>query len=305
MPKFCVVILSRDRVDLIEETILSLIHQKIMPDKIIISDNSLHHQNEIIKISNKYKQIELILNDNLEISDHYFKILQTLNYDLIAICHDDDIIMPNFVEEILKIYKKNDKASIYGVNGKSFNKKLINKNLLWSSKKKYLKVDHDNLMLRWFDIDSGGVFSFPGAVFNMKILKKNLINIKPNYNEGYNYWDTFFCKKISRISYLIWINEDLIRYRIHDNSLSNNSNLHYKKAYQIMKKELDISLKLKNKIEIYRQLHFLLNIINKKKFANKVLFIKLLITLMIRSKYVRKSLFSMKLFTYIKKITSR
>ena len=305
MPKFCVVILSRDRVDFIEETILSLINQKIMPDKIFISDNSLHYQNEIIKISNKYKQIELIVNDNLEITDHYFKILQTLDYDLIAICHDDDIIKPGFVEEILKAYKFNDKASIYGVNGRSFNDKFVNKNLLWSSKRKYLKIDHDNLLLRWFDIDSGGVFSFPGAVCNMKILKHNLVNIKPNYNEGYNYWDTFFCKKISRISYLIWINKDLIRYRIHDSSLSSNSHLHYKKAYQIIKKETNLSLKLTSKIEIYRQIHLLLNMINKKKFYKKVLFLKLLITLMIRSKYIRKSLFSMKVFRYIKKIISR
>lgn len=305
MPKICVVILSRDRVNLLEKAILSLLNQSKLPDKIIISDNSLFEQKKVANLVNKYNQIDLILNHNLEMPDHYYKILQIPNFELIGICHDDDIMMPNFVDEILKIYKKDNKASIYGINGKSFYKNKVNKKFLWSSKKKYLKVDHDDLMLRWFDLDSSGVFSFPGAVFNMNVLGNFLIDIKPNYNDGYNYWDTFFCKKISKISYLYWVNLDLIRYRIHKNSASSNSNLHYKKAYRIIKKDSNLSLRLNKKINTYRHIHFLMNIINKKKYNNKLLIIKIFINLLINSHYFRKSLLSKSLLKYGKKILIR
>ncbi len=312
MTTISVVILSRNRPDSLKVAIDSIIKQQIKPNKIIVSDNSTTEKKKIITLSKCYKNIEFIFNNKNEtVADHYFRVLKEIKSDLISICHDDDRLLPNYINEILNAYNIYKSAIIFSVNGRSFNDTYISKNMLWRSSHKYKKITKVNLFFRWFDIDGSGMAPVSASVFNLNILKKNLSKIRPNYNEGKNYWDTFFFLKANELSYLIWINKDLLRYNIHENSLSNQSDLNYKIAFNLIKKNNSfmqnklIRKKRDKVLKKYRYIHLLLNIIKKRKFYYKSIVFKLITYLLFNSKYFRKNILSRKLYKYTIKIIKK
>ena len=303
MTTICIVILSRNRPLFLEEAILSALRQTKLPKKIIVSDNSTVEKSNILKLKKKYNEVEFIFNDSNEhMADHYLRVLKNFKYDLIAICHDDDLLMPKYIEEVCITYRQFQNATIISVNGKSLKDKNVSKEMMWKSKKKYVLVKKDQLFERWFNIDSDGVAPVSATVFNTNILKTKFKYIKPDKNYGKNYWDTFFFLKIIENSFFVWINKDLIRYRIHDSSVSNNSNLDYKIAYNLIVKNLNLNSYYAKILKKYRYIHLLINLINRRKFFYKFIAIKLFLYLLIFSNYFKKSIFSKKIYKYLRKV---
>ena len=303
MTSICAVITSRNRPDFLAQTIKSLINQSRKADKIIVSDNSNKDITKIKKLELMYPEIKFIYNSGkFNMPDHYSEILKNCEHDLLCICHDDDIFLYDYISEIYTANSLYKNSILYGINGRSFYNANIDKKLIWNYEYKYISINSLTLLTRWFDHDHGGIAPVSGIVFNMNLYNKFIPKIFPSYLEGKNYWDTFFFARLSKEHPILWVNKDLIRYRIHHQSTSSISVFDYKIAYNIMKTKFFYDTSLDKSIKIYRKLHFLIMLIEKKKFFNSLLGLKISVFLFFNSKYFRKILFIYKIIKYIKKL---
>ena len=89
---------------------------------IYVSDNSSSstHSREIAQICDRYN-VMLRVSNNVSIAQHYHEIFSELNFNYLTILHDDDLVLPGFVQSVLsEVYSCTDDFSVLGFNGLLF-----------------------------------------------------------------------------------------------------------------------------------------------------------------------------------------
>ena len=103
----------------LEEQLLSVINQSMVPDEIIIVDDfSKDSTVEIIeRIKEKHGFIKLHRNEtNIGPIETFKKAVSLCNYEYVALCDQDDVWYKNKVSEIKKYFSQNPKISIFAHN---------------------------------------------------------------------------------------------------------------------------------------------------------------------------------------------
>lgn len=107
MSKVTIAIPTYNRSNFIAKSITSAINQTFTDIEILIIDNNSSDNTKKVVKSFKDKRIRYIKNDiNIGMMNNWNKCIKMAKGKYVMILGDDDILLPNFVEESLKIFSK-------------------------------------------------------------------------------------------------------------------------------------------------------------------------------------------------------
>lgn len=221
MKKLGVYLLSYKRPQFIHEAIESLLNQTYTNFDIIISENSPDDLvwNEIQKYT-KDSRVQLIKRNPSLPALHHFNVVfnDCQKYEYAMLFHDDDVLRPNALGEMMMTIEKKPQAS-----GISCNAFLIN-NLQRTEKyfnpylKQITKITSPKQLIRRYIFKKLSHTPFPSYIYRTIYLKQLSLNTQ----DGGKYSDTALLIKIVKQGHFIWLAQPLMYYRQH----SSNDSVH-------------------------------------------------------------------------------
>lgn len=271
--KISVALASFNGEKFIKQQLLSIINQTRKVDEIIISDDgSTDSTIALIKeIMGKYDIVYTILNNsNHGVVHNFYNAFKYTSGDVVVLCDQDDIWMPNKIEEIEKVFFD---ESIKCLNTSfdyidEFGKKIIVEN-----KKKF---SNNNLIC--MEIKSNNIVEIPlELVFHKNIspgmtmaVRKEIIDtyIVHTQQEYIHDWE-LNCIAAS-LNGLYFFNKKLSHYRIHSLQTISISSLKKEgRLKQIKRKIVQVKKSLMSQINLLNEL-FVISNDDKKSFINDV-----------------------------------
>ena len=283
-------LIVHNRFELAKLALSSLLNQSYTDYEVYVSDNSddLLFSNYVNEFLNERINLKYIFRNNkLNGIEHINSVIdESMLFDFIMIFHDDDILHPDFLENIVKLNEIDDINlvaiainSLVIKNNFATNKRIT---CYKNNRKVFSKKD---LVDSYFCYDSKGVPPFPGYLYRTSMLKNTRLYIE----NGGKHSDLTFLIDILENGYFLWLEKPLMSYRIHENNDSKNySEEDRKKLYTF----LNINHLLTSKARTDFNLMIL-----KEKFRNKL--ISKNIYYYTLSKYLIKSIFEMRFFNII------
>lgn len=210
-----------NRTAFLNDAIESLTSQSDCGFRLIISDNSSNDQVKgffqvYYPLLEYVRRIPFLLGDA-----HGNTIFKECKSEFVMIMHDDDRLHTDFVKEVKDEIINNRECDIFATNGRfmSENGAILNRQFFYSRKSRLQIRNQHELMGRWFSYGSLGVAPFPSYIYRTKAIKACEIDIS-KYGQ---YGDFWFIMSLSRCGLnILWLNQGLYFYRIHDNQDSSS-----------------------------------------------------------------------------------
>src|ERR1035437_22068 len=260
MPKIQLFIATYNRPHLILNSINSALNQNFDSFEVIVSDNSTNNETELYLSGLRDKRLSYKRRiPSLSPIDHLNAILQDVTYDFFMIFHDDDVMLPNMLEELYQMIIKHENVIAVGanaylnINGRTTYKQVFrnsNKNLILNSKDAVVK----QLLIRY------GIVPFPSYLYRRKVAKE----LRFEQSKGGKHCDAAFIMDIANLGPIILLNKPLMIYTIHNgqgtqnhafeqrikliNYITKTSNFHRKNNLLIKYRVYNIYSELKEKL---------------------------------------------------------
>ncbi|MDD3150025.1 MAG: glycosyltransferase [Candidatus Gastranaerophilales bacterium] len=214
----------------IGETIESVLRQTYGNFELIIVDNC--STDNSIKIIKSYddKRIRFYQNhENINIYKNVNKALSLANGELVAVLHSDDFYELNFLEEVVKTYKKYPDKKVFVTGAYNYHhEKKYSKHQIPFDTEGIITKEEVFIRLQPINIVGNGV--------NVVLHKECIANLggysdKFRYPSDYEYW-----LRLSTKYDFVSIPKLLAYYRIHDSNTSHRVNLNldmFKEGYEI------------------------------------------------------------------------
>lgn len=147
-------IITRNRANLLERTLKSVLMQTVQDFPIFILDNSTDNKTEEL-IKSKYQLIQYIRTKQIPLAN--LKTLQEVaSKTFFVLLHDDDLIHPQYIGKILKILNKESNIDLIApssidfddINRINFTEQLSNQILVFEDKNLFASYTH-NLAPNW------------------------------------------------------------------------------------------------------------------------------------------------------------
>ncbi|MBK9322232.1 MAG: glycosyltransferase family 2 protein [Bdellovibrionaceae bacterium] len=217
-PAVQIYILSRNRVEYLREALASALNQSYQNYEVIISDNSTNNsvwefiQNRGENIKVKYIKRQ----DNLTFMDHTNVALSEVHADYFMLFHDDDILMPDAITNLMQIILKEVDLSAVGSNAYII-KNRVHTNEIFNP---HLNVDKrifscDDLVRYYFTPEESHV-PFPSYLYRKNKIKDIFLSSK----EGGKHADVSFLIKLIQRGPIYWISKPFMEYRQHTANIS-------------------------------------------------------------------------------------
>mgnify|MGYP000013898070 CR=1 FL=1 len=233
-PSIEIVILTRDRPNYLKESLESVLSQTYSKNvNFRVSDNS--DGTESMDMMAEYEIVRYIKrNPTLPGIEHFKTVIDESSCEYLVLFHDDDRMLPNFIESSLKYFAKYPDAVAIGSNARVINKDarlLRNSWLKRNHVKKYCEpVD---LLLDYLP-GSSGSSPFPSYIYKRNVISSEMIS----YHQGGKYSDVSFLANITRVGPIYSIPDVLMEYRVHSNNDSGHKSIEqYFTLWQFMIKE--------------------------------------------------------------------
>jgi len=270
------VILTRNRPNLLVKTLNSAILQTVPFTKIIVSDNSskehlwLRQMEGIAKDYERYETISFIPTEKeLTAHEHFAFIQRTYipNDDSLSIIfHDDDEFTPDYHKNLLEIFKRNPKYVAASCNAFILKHSVETKYTIMRTTRGYIRLSSKFDFFRYYlGFEPIAPPPFSAYCYKSNILRRLNFSLK----FGGKYSDVAGLSQLLESGPVIWITEPLIRYRIHPNQDSQVNNIVARRLlirYVKNQCKEEVSLKM---ISSYRVKYLLSKITLKPKFIKR------------------------------------
>jgi glycosyltransferase involved in cell wall biosynthesis len=144
--------------------------------------------------------------------DHFNTSITEADTDYFCLFHDDDLMKPDYVDEMLKVIELHPYAVAYSCNAEIFDDEVALNGDSFESKDKYVIIENPRFLAgRYFSRFPNGIAPFPAYIYRSDLVKK----IPINPQAGGKYSDVAWLLEISKYGSIIWNSEKLIRYRVH------------------------------------------------------------------------------------------
>lgn len=215
--KIQIIILSRNRVNTLARAIESALNQnEVNADiKILVSDNST---NNVVQefVKTKYAEVDYKRRcPPTNVWEHYRQVIMNANGDYVVLFHDDDVLLPNYCEEIMSGFARFESASAIGCNAIKVNVTGEKLGLFHTHCTEKVITEE-----KWFlsqYIPQGnpekGIAPFPSYCYKREALKIDHIDER-NGPCG----DVSFVAAKLRYGPIIWLSKPLMEYTVHMNS---------------------------------------------------------------------------------------
>jgi len=293
-----VYLLAFNRPEFISEAINSVLNQTYKNCNLIISDNSTDTRVEEL-LKKNYPNIEYIKRGkNLNSIEHQNILLQEINSEYVVFFHDDDVMLPTFIEVLVGALSEDDDLVAAAPNAEIISEKNHKKNYFHKIKNHVIISNGLDMAYRYFQFNGRGYPPFPGYIYRSSMLKNKYFDSE----KAGRHSDFTFIESLLSEGKILWIPDVLMKYRIHNQSSSVTEDLrarkklinHLKNKYHLDKYEnLLLVMKFKfihswiqkNKADtrlnfVYKRLLFIL-LITDINFIKEI-FIKIMRYLKIR-----------------------
>lgn len=199
------------------EAILSVLEQKNHNFKLTVSDNS--------DTDNLGKLIQSNIQKNLSLSkvnyikrprplpalEHLNLCLDEVDSDYFCLFHDDDLMLPNFVSKFIDAQNKFPHAAAFGTNAIAEKNGIRGKPFFQSIGDYTVGITPKKLAAKYFSRHQLGVAPFPSYVY-----KKIAIQSLCFDSDSGKYGDVTWLLRVASCGEIIWVNEPLMIYRLHE-----------------------------------------------------------------------------------------
>lgn len=274
-------VLTRNRSDLLIETLNSILNQTYKEFYLIVSDNSTNDITENVLDVYPYKGALKYIKRNgiLTGIEHLNLILSEVSTKYLMIFHDDDIMLPDMIKKLYVCLSTHSNlvavaCNAYMLKGNvfTFNKIVRTKDVLYDDVDKMVK----NYMRR------KDVPPFPSYMYNMDILKEE----KLYYSRGQKYADAAFICSLLLKGKIFFISQPLFYYRIH--SLQDSHSFDSKGYSQLYHYLIDISSFSKHDKDItfFRLYNIYWNYVSNRNELSSYTFFRLLKLFLLKHTYI-------------------
>ena len=209
-----IVLLTHNRPQQALEAIESILEQTDRRFQLVVSDNSdsdqlrhlLGNQQEII-YTRRSQTLSAIDHGNVVLAE----IANTDSCEYFTLFHDDDLMLPAYVENFWWTQSYFPDAVAFGTNAQF---ELFKKpaGLSFRAAGNYVgPISPDNLLRRYFSHHQLGIAPLPSYIY-----KKNALNDLRFNVTGGKYSDVQWLSQWASQGDLIWINEPMMVYRLHE-----------------------------------------------------------------------------------------
>jgi len=214
-PKIQIFLLCYNRPDSALVAAQSIFDQLDENSRLIISNNSTDPYVGI-ELARKFPTIEIRHRGGLKSKEHFQLCMHEASEDYFCLFHDDDVMLPGFIDEIKSAIFKFPDAQAIATNailhetgkgdiGKSF-KHLFNYRKI-SSKKE--------LIDQYFGKGNCGIAPFPSYVYRRKSFATPYFQKIKDIDLG-KYEDVLLVLSQLEAGFIVWINKPLIEYNLHE-----------------------------------------------------------------------------------------
>ncbi len=120
--------MTRDRVDLLQKALLSVLEQQLTaPPVVIVSNNSTREHPEIADLQRRYRFTHVRQSGTLTVTEHHNACLRLATTTWVWLLHDDDELSPGAISGITAFLNESDEVGIVigGVNDMTYDGDVI------------------------------------------------------------------------------------------------------------------------------------------------------------------------------------
>jgi len=222
-----IILLTHNRTSQAFEAILSILGQINHNFELTVSDNSDTNELENLIQSNTQKIPSLLRviyikrPQILPALEHLNLCLDEVESDYFCLFHDDDLMLPNFVGKFFEAQNKFSQAVAFGVNAITEKNGVGGKNFFQSIGSYTVGVTPKKLAKKYFSRHQLGVAPFPSYIY-----KKSAIKSLQFDQDWGKYGDVTWLLNVACHGEIIWINQPLMIYRLHDSNDSLTESRH-------------------------------------------------------------------------------
>ena len=259
-PLIEVFVLCYNRKEFVAESIRSVLAQTYQRVQLILSDNSTTDEvSEFLR--NEFPTLELRRRKpSLSNYDHLNLVLAEANAKYLMIFHDDDILEPSYIADLIAELEKNGASAGCAnarllIDGKKTDK-LFNQTL----RKNNLISNPRDLAKNYLDY-SYGVNPFPGYIYRRGAIQGLRFDLK----EAGQYCDVTFLVKVAQTGAIFWSARPAMFYRKHGGNVSGNISIVAMKRMIRFLVEKGIYSKTATELRLFRYWNHLFSIRNRKR----------------------------------------
>jgi glycosyltransferase involved in cell wall biosynthesis len=199
------------------EAIKSIIAQDDCRYSLVVSDNSdddtlgqliEFHRNSYAQLSNvSYRKRTPVV----PAFDHFNICLNETRSDYVCLFHDDDLMLPQFISRVHNAIAKYPNAVAYGANSLTEINGVAGKIFFTSDREYLINNSSRELLAKYFGRYQLGVAPFPSYVYKSSAIQD--FRFDPGWGK---YGDVTWLLSVACHGFVVWINEPLMIYRLHD-----------------------------------------------------------------------------------------
>ncbi|WP_115120201.1 glycosyltransferase [Synechococcus sp. UW105] len=214
---FELVILTRDRPELLKKTVYSALKQTCpIPFKIIISDNSVCEETQII-VNELWPQIEYRRFHDLPAAVHFSSAIKLCASTYLMLFHDDDIFLDNCIWSMINAIQANPGFSAVACNARLISDQSLTRLTMFRAKRndRLLSIcSQRHLIARYIDSAKGSICPFPSYIYRSSCIDSSLLDYASSV--AGKHWDLVFLLSVLNRAPFLWISRPLVAYRIHN-----------------------------------------------------------------------------------------
>lgn len=217
MSEVQVIIPTYNRVNLIFKCLNSVLEQTFDDYNIIISDNSTNSETEIL--FKKYTNSKVVYKkrkQHLSGIEHLNLIISEVSSKYFIIFHDDDIMHPRMIENLLCFLKQNNGIAAVGCNAKLQKNKMCYYRKFGKFKNNIIINNPIELVDSY--VETKKFVPFPSYLYNYELVR----DLKLNIQNGGKYSDLAFLVDILKTGKIAFLGEILMTYFIHKGQDTSN-----------------------------------------------------------------------------------
>lgn len=216
-PSLGIFILCHNRPEDARLAIRSVLAQSDPDFKLTVSDNSSNDEVQTM-VKAEFPSVHYVRRlPMLPAMQHFNRCVDEVTSDYFCLFHDDDLMGPQYVQEMKRVAAAYPRAIALGCNAviEVFGKPQAAPSFL--ARKDYEAIaSAQELAARYFSRSQSGIAPFPGYVYNTR-----LVAAQRFLTDGGKYADVTWLLELARRAFVVWIRQPLMTYRMHSGNDGN------------------------------------------------------------------------------------
>jgi GT2 family glycosyltransferase len=213
-PSLTIYILCHNRPADTRHALQSVLAQGDQDFSLIVSDNSSNDEVQHL-VKNEFPNVSYIRRlPMLPALEHFNCCIEEVKSDYFCLFHDDDLMSENFVSVMKKNIHDYPMAIAFGCNAHIETLGQLTSHPSFRSFHTHEIINKPgDLAMRYFSRGQSGIAPFPGYVYDRRKVAAQRLPV-----DGGKYSDVTWLLNLVSLGQIVWINECLMTYRMHDSN---------------------------------------------------------------------------------------